>query len=283
MVGIGLLIPFYFKAVSSTAERSAKNKTDKVAKKNRRISVKGKRRFSLYRTFLHKEILTTVRDPHQLSSTISSFFVLPIVSYVMNYLLDAINTNPLGDYMVIAFNIMISASLLSAFNIECAYALSSEGLEFAILKTAPSNTAAMVWGKITVTLVSNFVAIAATTAMLYFTTEIKVLDLILLSVTLFLLAMSMVLWSFQLDVRRPQFSEYASKGSAGVVDNPNVALATLLGFIIATLAGALTLLMLYDDYITGWLRILGITLGVCVARIYLFSRNLQVYFKELEL
>ena len=117
---------------------------------------------------------------------------------------------------------------------------------------------------------TNLVAIALTVAMLYFTTEIKILDLILLSVTLFLLAVTMVLWSFQLDVRRPQFAEYASKGSSGVVDNPNVGLATLIGFVVATLAGALTLLMLYDNYITGWIRILAIALGVCAARIYLF-------------
>ena len=93
----------------------------------------------------------------------------------------------------------------------------------------------------------------------------------------------MILWSFQLDVRRPLFSEYASKGSSGVVDNPNVGLATLIGFIVATIAGAFTLLMLYDDYITGWIRIVAAAAAFCIARIYLFYRNLHVYFREIEL
>ena len=185
--------------------------------------------------------------------------------------------------MVIAFNIMISASLLAAFNTECAYALSAEGLEFAVLKTAPSNTAAIVWGKITVTLISNLTAIASTAVMLYLTTDINIVDLALFILVLFLLSVSMVLWSFQLDVRKPLFAEYGSKGAEGVVNNPNVGLATLLGFIIATLAGALTLLLLYDDYATGWLRIVVIAVAFCIARIFLFSRNLKVYFRDIEL
>ena len=127
------------------------------------------------------------------------------------------------------------------------------------------------------------IAIAATAVMLYFTTAMNAVDLVLFVLTLLLFAGGMVLWSFQLDVRRPQFLEYASKGSAGVVDNPNVGKATLFGFLAATLAGVLTLLLLYDDYTTGWIRILGIAAGFMLARLFLFYRNLQVYFHEIEL
>jgi hypothetical protein len=240
-------------------------------------------RLSLYRTFLHKELILTGRDVQKLSATISSFFVLPLVSYILNYVLDTINTNPLGDYMVIAFNVMISASLLAAFNTDCACALSMEGLEFCVLKTAPSNTMAIAWAKITVTMLSNFIAIATTAVMLYFTTGIGIVDLVLFTVTLVLLAGGMVLWSFQLDVRRPQFLEYASKGSAGVVDNPNIGKAALFGFIVATLSGILSLLLLYDAYVSGWVRILALAAAFFLARLFLFYRNLQVYFHEIEL
>ena len=282
LVSLLVLVPFYFKAVSSTTERSSASKREG----GRHLHLgKGSRRkaFSLYRTFLRKEILTTLRNPHKLGATVTAFLALPMASYVMNFLLDAINTNPLGDYMVIAFNLIISVSLLATFNTDCAYALSAEGLEFAELKAAPSHTAAIVWGKITVTLFSDLFAIAATAIMLYYTAEISPLDLLLFTVTLFLLAVILVLWSFQLDVRRPQFAEYAAKGASGVVDNPNVGLATLIGFGLAFVSGALTLLLLYDDYVTGWLRILGIVLGVCLARIYLFISNLQAHFEDLEL
>ena len=40
---------------------------------------------------------------------------------------------------------------------------------------------------------------------------------------------------------------------------------------------------LYDDYTTGWLRIVGIAVGFCAARAFLLYRNLQVYFHEIEL
>ena len=286
VAGISILLPFYFRAVSSSAERSTRKKKvrQRLHEGSSLAEAKGKRsRFGLYRTFLHKELILTGRDVQKLSATITSFFVLPIVSYVMNYVLDTINTNPLGDYMILAFNLMISASLLAAFNTDCACALSLEGLEFCVLKTAPSNTMSIAWAKITVTLLSNFIAILGTMVLLYFTTGISILNLVLLAVTLLFLAGGMVLWSFQLDVRRPQFLEYASKGSAGVVDNPNVGKAALLGFLAATLAGVLSLLLLYDDYVTGWIRIIAIAAVFCAARAFLFYRNLQVYFHEIEL
>ncbi len=284
--GISILIPFYFRAVSSSAERSTRQKrvrarTHEVS----RLTEGGERqsRFGLYRTFLHKELIITVRDVQKLSLTITSFFVLPIVSFAMNHILDTINTNPLGDFMVIAFNLMISASLLAAFNTDCACALSMEGLEFCVLKTAPSNTMSIAWAKITVTLLSNLIAVAATAVMLYFTTEITLINLLLLTLTLILLAAGVVLWSFEMDVRRPQFLEYASKGASGVVDNPNVGKAALFGFLTATLGGVLSLLLLYDDYITGWVRIVALAAAFCAARAFLFYRNLQVYFHEIEL
>jgi hypothetical protein len=287
VAGIAILIPFYFRAVSSSAERSTREKRVRVRQhEGSHFSEARERpasRFDLYVTFLRKELILTVRDVQKLSATVTSFFVLPLVSYVMNYILDTINTNPLGDYMVIAFNLMISASLLAAFNTDCACALSMEGLEFCVLKTAPSNTMSIAWAKITVTLLSNLIAVLATAVMLYFTTGMSLINLLLFTLTLLFLAAGTVLWSFQLDVRRPQFLEYASKGSAGVVDNPNVGLAALLGFVTATLGGILSLLLLYDDYATGWIRILALAAAFCVARIFLFYRNLQVYFHEIEL
>ena len=109
------------------------------------------------------------------------------------------------------------------------------------------------------------------------------MNLVLFTVTLLCLAAGMVLWSFQLDVRHPQFHEYASKGSSGVVDNPNVGKATLFGFLAATLGGVLSLILLYDDYATGWLRILLLAFGFLAARAFLLYRNLRVYFHEIEL
>ncbi|MBO7761254.1 MAG: hypothetical protein J6T24_00490 [Clostridia bacterium] len=285
VAGITLLLPFYFRAVSSSAERSTREKKVRVRRHESSSLTAARGRFghlALYRTFLHKELIITVRDVQKLSATITSFFVLPLVSYVMNQVLDSINTNPLGDYMVIAFNLMISASLLAAFNTDCACALSMEGLEFGVLKTAPSNTMSIAWAKITVTLLSNLIAILATTGILYFTTGMGVIDLLLFAVTLLFIAGGVVLWSFQLDVCHPLFHEYASKGG-GVVDNPNVGKAALYGFLTATISGLLTLLLLHDGYVTGWIRILLLATCFLAARVFLFYRNLQVYFHEIEL
>jgi len=276
-------LPFYFSAVSSSAERSSRQKRIRAAQHKDSLLLRPQKdTHALYLTFLRKEWILTFRDLQKLASLIAALLVLPIVSFVMNYVLTTIRTSNMGDFMTVAFNVMISISLLSAFNSDSACALSMEGMEFAVLKAAPGNMMSIAWAKITLTMFANAASILLTMVMLYFSTDITALNLGLLAVVLLLLSTGLVFWSFELDVRRPRIHDYAVKGNA-VIDNPNIATAIVQGFVVATLAGIVTLLLLYDDFRTGWIRILLLALAFFFARWFLLRRNLSVYFKEIEL
>ena len=263
-------MPFYFKAVSRASEFSVKTKHKEHSHKFNGI----------YWTFLRKEFTLFFRTSSSLSSAIMVILLFPLISYVLNFILAAINTTSLGDYMTVAFNVMITLSLLGTHNANCAQAISSEGSEFAVLKASPSNTMVISWAKLTVTSIVNLLGIITTFIMLTATTSLGAIDLILMGILIMLVSMGQIFWSFQLDITNPKINDYVVKGA--VVDNPNVAKAITISFVIATLTGVITLLLLVDHYVTGWIRIFAIAIGFFAARVYLYNSNLKVYFNDIQ-
>ncbi len=264
--------PFYFKAVSSTTEagRTKKHKQRQHKKNN------------LFLTFFRKELKLFFRNSQSVNSAVITILMLPFLVYVFNYILLVINKNLLGDFMSVAFNVMITINILSANNANVAAAISSEGNEFAVLKTAPSNTSVICWAKIAVTACVNMVALLLTFIMFRLITTLTMTDLILLAVLLIATTTGHILWSFQLDINNPRILDYATKGN-NVVDNVNIGKAVVIGFITATLFGALAFLLLMDAIISGWVRLLAIAFAFLAARIYLLRRNIKVYFNEIQM
>lgn len=265
--------PFYFKAVSSTVE----------AGRTKKHKPREHKRNNLFLTFFRKEIKLFVRNSQSVNSAVITVFMFPLISYVFNFILVVINKNTLGDFMSIAFNVMITLSVLSANNASVASAISAEGNEFAVLKTSPSNTTVICWAKIAVTSIVNLVVLAATFVMLTFTTNLGAVDLILMALLLIVLSSAHILWSFQLDINNPRILDYAQKGNS-VVDNVNVGKAILIGFVVATIAGVLALLLLMDTTkVSGWIRLFAIAIAFFAARFYLLRRNIKVYFNDIQM
>jgi hypothetical protein len=236
----------------------------------------------MFFTFFRKEIKLFFRNSQSVNSAVTTILLFPFLSYVFNFILIAINKNALGDFMSVAFNIMITLSILSANNANVASAISSEGNEFAVLKTAPSNTSIICWAKIAVTSLVNLVALLATFMMLTFTTALDPISLVLMAVVLLFVTMGHIFWSFQMDVNNPKILAYAMKGN-NVVDNANVAKAILVGFAVATIAGVIALLLLNDHLVTGWIRLIFIAIAFFIARLYLLLRNVKVYFNDIQM
>lgn len=276
VLGFGVLcflvaMPFYFKAASSTAENSSK-KVHKIK------YGKGK---SLFITFLKKELKIHFRSSDTVTSIVTAVLLFPTISYVFNFIMSLINTSSLGIYMTIAFNMMITLSLLGTHNANSASAISREGNEFAVLKTAPSNTSLICWAKLAVTATINVLSLITTAIMLVFSMRVPIFDVIAIVITIFFISVGQIAWGFELDLRNPKITEYASKGDA-VTDNGNVAKAMAIAFLISILVGLLSLILLLDNYVFGWVRILLIAFVFMLARLYLLHSNLKTYFDGIQ-
>lgn len=266
-----LAMPFYFKAVSSATEHSRMKKH-----KVRHPKLQG-----LFFTLLRKEFKLFFRSSKSVTSAIMVVLIFPIISYVLNFILAAINTNTLGDIMTIAFNIMITLSLLGTHNANCAMEISKEGSEFAVLKAAPSNTMIITWAKVVVAAVVDIVAIITTIVMLVVTTELNAVDLTLMSLMMLIVSLGHIFWSFQMDITNPKINDYAVKGD-NVVDNSNVAKSIAVGFGIATVMGLVTMFMMLEGMVSGWIKMILIALAFLGARLYLYNSNLKVYFDDIQ-
>jgi len=264
-------MPFYFKAASSSAEHSTGGHHKVV-----------KTRFNnLFMTFFRKEVKLMFRSSKSLNSALSIILIFPIISYVMNFIVAAVKTNVYGDYMTIAFNIMITLSLIGTYNANCASAISQEGSEFAILKAAPSDTKLTTWAKLALTAIVDVLAVLTMCLVITFTTTLPAQDIALMAGIILPVSLGNILWSFQIDLLNPKINDYAVKGDA-VVDNPNVAKALIFGFLISTLIGAVSLLLLIDNYASGWARIYAIGYGFFGIRLYLYKNYLKVYFNDIQ-
>ena len=276
LLGLGLLcflvaMPFYFKAASASNENSTKKKHKYTKAK------KG----TLFGTFFRKELKIQFRTFQSVNSIVIVVFLFPLITYVFNFLMAAINTSSMGKYMSIAFNLMIILSLLGTHNANSAASISMEGNEFAVLKTAPSNTSVIAWAKLAVTGIVNLMSLIVMSAMLLMTTRLSIFDIVMLMTTILFISLGQIAWGFEFDIRKPKINEYATKGD-GVTDNGNIAKAMLTSFLIATVFGVIGLLFMFESYLYGWVRLAGISVAFLVARFYLLNSNLKAYFEDIQ-
>ena len=264
-------MPFYFKAASASNENS-------TTKQHQLIMTK---KGGLFGTFFRKELKIQFRTFQSVNSILIVVFLFPLVAYVFNFLMAAINTSMMGNYMSIAFNLMIILSLLGTHNANSAASISMEGNEFAVLKTAPSNTSLIVWAKLAVTGLVNLASLCMMACMLLMTTRLSIVDVTMLMVCVLFVSLGQIAWGVEFDIRKPKITEYATKGD-GVTDNGNIAKAMAIAFLVSTLFGIVGLLFMADSYLFGWVRLVAFSVVFLLARFYLLRSNLKVYFEDIQ-
>ncbi|MEG1710704.1 MAG: hypothetical protein RR316_02745 [Clostridia bacterium] len=266
-----LAMPFYFKVVSGINGKTVRKKHvggETVQK-------------SSFKTFLSKEIKTIVRDSSKLTSYVFSILSFPLLMYVINSILGKMSTNDLGNRLMIGFNIIIGITLLTATNSNMATAITTEGAEFAVLKTAPSKTYKIAWAKLSINLVTSTITIIAGCLVLLFSTKIGMEQTLLLFFAFLFINTSHILWSFQYDLLDPYLNAYAITGNMNV--NKNVGRSVLTGVLMAVGFAAFAMFFLMESYVGGWIRLLAVSFGFLVLRLVLLLWNMKVYFKRIEL
>jgi hypothetical protein len=269
-----LAMPLYFSLASKSNEQAneKKRRGGNVAHKN------------TFFTFVKKEWLLSIRNLSEFINNYSFMFATPYVLYIMVSIFTAIDRNELGHSMTIAFSGFIVLILASASNTSSALAITQEGSEFVLLKTAPADTSNMAWAKIFFNLIFSTVMIVISFIILIlFCDRIKnpnVYWLMMLAV-IFINA-GLILWSFQIDIMNPHLREYASNNDSSTVNN--AAESIKIGLIITVFFTVLAVLFLMDgdNFLWQWFRIIGIAFVFLAARFYMFRSYLKNVFPDIE-
>ena len=275
LVGIAASLPLFFKLASSANENS-------IDKKHSSKNVVHK---STFFTFMRKELLLSIRNMNDFSSNYLFLFVMPFVLIIMSAIFVRIDRNALGYSMTYAFIGLISLIMLSASNTASATAISSEGTEFALLKTAPGKTSNIVWAKVLINGILSLISLIITFSLLSISLagKIEIKQLWVVFGFVVLIDIGLILWSIQLDILNPSMKEYATTQNRGEVKNFSTSI--MIGIIASVIFSAIMVVLFvvsFDILING-LILFGIGAIFVGGRIYLLINYLNAYFHEIEL
>ncbi len=263
--------PLYFKLTSKSLE-AASNKLHRV---------KYNPNSSIFKTFLKKEWLINKRSINELLSNYGMMLLYPFVLYTLNYIYIGIPRISIGNSLMIVFDLMISLFMITSSNSASASAITSEGNEFVLLKTAPSKTHHVAWAKMTINLLfSSSIIILSFIMFRIALTNFPDSDLWPMMVVILILNSSHILWSLQIDILNPKLSEYASTGSLS--NNQNITKSVTIGFIISLIFSVIFGILSFFLYDIAWIIIIVLAILFLTFRVVSFYYFLNAYFIDIE-
>jgi hypothetical protein len=174
--------------------------------------------------------------------------------------------------------------MASASNTSSALAITKEGSEFVLLKTAPADTKNMAWAKIFFNLVfSSIMIVISFIIVILFCKRIENTNVLwMLLIATLLINAGLIFWSFQIDIMHPHLREYASSNDESSFNN--AAESIKVGLVVSVLFTVIALLFLMggDVSVVQWFRIIGISAAFLAARTYIFVCYLKYVFPTIE-
>ena len=275
IVGIALSLPLFFKLASSAQENS-------IDKKHSSRNVVHK---STFFTFMRKELLLSIRNMNDFSSNYLFLFVMPFVLILMTSIYVRIDRNPLGYSMTYAFCGLLALLMLSASNTASATAISSEGTEFTLLKTAPGKTSNIVWAKVLINGILSFISLIISFILLglFLGDKVNIGQLWLVFTFVVLIDIGLILWSIQLDILNPSMKEYATTQNRGDVKNFSTSIT--IGIVASVIFSSIMIVLFWvsSNLLINTVILVGLGLLFVGGRIYLLINYINTYFHEIEL
>ncbi|XFA99087.1 hypothetical protein ACAG96_00550 [Candidatus Izemoplasma sp. B36] len=235
----------------------------------------------LFWTFFRKELTIAKRSPNELLSNYVLLIALPLIIFVLNSIYMNMDRSSLGNQLILIFNILIILILITASNTASVVAITTEGFEFVLLKTAPSKTLQVAWAK----MAFNFIitSILLLLSFVLFRIALPVFnrtDIWLMFIFAFLFNASQIFWSFQIDILNPKLSDYASTGS--ITDNDNIKKALGNGFLVSIAFTLLSIFVFLFFESIAWILLIIMMFIWLGFRFLSFNTYLKAYFVDIE-
>lgn len=263
--------PVYFRLMSYSQEHTVRKDKKRKPKESK----------TLFLTFLRKEFTIARRSLNELLNNYALLLTLPFFMHVLNYIYMGMKRSSLGNQVVLILNVIITLLIVTGSNTASAVAITTEGYEFVLLKSAPYNTSRMAWAKITF----NFFATTMIITLSFFLFS-RALPLFppkniwLLYVFVIFVNFSHILWSFQIDLLSPKLSDYATTGSLS--NNENIKKSLTNGLILSIVFGIIAIFAFVFVKEYGWLIMIGLAFSFLLYRLFWFKTYLKAFFDDIE-
>ena len=270
LIFLGLVIvkPLFYKMASTPFEYLKKQVK---ARPNRVRS----RRFSS----VYNEFLISVKSTDRLMANVGIVVSVPMLIFLLNKIFLAMNTRDTGDYMIVAFNVLIILLIVLNANSYASSIFSRDGRSSYLIKTQPAKYPILILSKLLPNTVFVCVSILASFFVMLFTMPIPYSDVILLVLAIGMTYVAHMLYCAELDLMNPQIELYSTVGSSE--SNPNETRATLTAFLVSFLVAGVTFFLLTENNESSvYVKYVIVAAIALIYRTYIFFAKLRLYYKE---
>lgn len=280
LVSVLISLPTFFKLASSASENA-------VVKAHKGVNKAHK---STFVTFLRKEATLSLRSIGNFASDYAFLFAMPFVLILLTCIFVNIDRNELGLSMTYGFVGLVSLVMLCASNTASATAISSEGNEFVLLKTAPGKTSNIIWSKLLVnfiiSLIMTLVSFVILRIVLNKDVEKGLLDvdkLLLIFFYISIIEVGLLLWSIQLDIVNPKLREFANAQNKNEIKNSSQSI--LIGLIFSIIFSAILILVLILTISLAIKAVILILVALIFTglRFYFLIQYRDAFFEDIQL
>ena len=283
-----IVMPFFFKLASHSMEEAVLGDHKK----------KGIQSKNIFMTFLLKDLRISSRN---LGSSLGNFlmlFVIPPVIVLLTSVYSRVKLNTsLAPFLVHTFVLMFILLMSYANNSLAATAITREGSEFVLVKTAPNKTSTIAWSKFVIQVVAYTVCLSLSFIILWVWLKIENSKYMLDSpsligpikipelLSIYLVALfgniGLILQAIQLDIRNPHLTEFAATGSNS--ENKNVSQTNTYGVVTALIFTVIYLVMNIANFTNNFLVVIIASVFYFVLRFILFKKIIYAFFDDIEL
>ena len=271
-LSLGLIVllskPLFLKMVSAPFEY----------KKNENIKPKKNKKRKSFSSAVIQQAKREVRTPSIIYSILIVAILTPIAIFLQNKIIGAMDTKILGNYMGIAFNILIILLMMLSSNVILASIYSSEGNSAYLNKIVPVAFGIPLTSKLVTNACICILSIIASVIIIEVFSGIGIFATILLSLSLILVYIAHIYWSAELDLMNPQNRLYQTTGKGD--KNPNELKSTIIAFLASALFAFISFFLMKENINVVFVKLLFISLIFCAVRVYLFYTKIKLYYKE---
>lgn len=259
--------PLYFKMASSPFEY-----------KRKQVLPKENKRTGSLASVLKKEFLLLFRTPGKMFSLLAVAIFLPIAIFLLNKFYAAMDTDLLGGYMVLTFNILVVLLVVTATNSGIAHIFSEEGASSYLIKTSPQSHLKQLSMKLVINFCLMTISIVATTIIISSFLGYGFKISLMMFLTIEVIYIAHLLWSAEMDIMNPQNGQYQTTGQH--VNNPNDLKSTLTSMVLSVVFAALTFFFMREGVQMVFTRLFVFAIIFLAVRVWLYVNKIKVYYEE---
>ena len=270
LIALSLLIvlPIFYKMASKPFEHL-----------KRKVREKKNVAMPKFITAIFNEIRSAVKSTDRIFSNVTTLISVPVLIFLLNKIFLAMDTDSLGDHLIITFDLMIT--LLVVLNVNC-YAssiFSKDGKSSYLIKTQPTNPMLLLFAKLVPNTLFVCLSIGALAIVFSNTLPLTNVQLTMFVLGIVCVYLAHMFYCAQTDIMNPKYEIYATVGNAE--HNPNETKATVSAFLIAFIVSAAIFLLLFENAGSyTYHKLFFVALAAMIWRTWLFFSCIKLYYKE---